>query len=186
MIHINLIPRDERVRRRTLPAIKLPGLGPVVPVLALAGVAATLAGTTAMQQREISRLESDVTQLRVESERFKPQLEQIRQITQKRQEVRNRLDIIGRLDQDRYFRVKLMDEVAHCLPDNMWLSSVEERSDRTFSIEGVTFSNFIVARFMKDLEAQPHWQEVGLSVAQQGKITDYDVVQFSLVSGAQP
>jgi hypothetical protein len=39
---------------------------------------------------------------------------------------------------------------------------------------------------MQDLEATGHWQNVELSVAKQGKIDGYDVVQFSMVSGAQP
>ena len=72
------------------------------------------------------------------------------------------------------------------MPENLWLSKVAELPDKQFAIEGVTFSNFIVARFMQDLEATGHWQNVELSVAQQGKIDGYDVVQFSMVSGAQP
>jgi Tfp pilus assembly protein PilN len=79
-----------------------------------------------------------------------------------------------------------MDEVARSVPENLWLTKVEEQAGTRFAVEGVTFSNFIVARFMQQLDAAPHWSDVELSVAQQGKIDGYDVVQFSLVSGAQP
>ena len=186
MIRINLIPREERVRRRALPAVKLPSIGAAVPFVLLGGVVAGMVGVSALQQSEITRLETSIAAQRAEAEAYKPQLEKIRQITQTRQEVRNRLDIIAKLDQERYFRVKLMDELARSLPDNTWLTKVTETADHRIAVEGVTFSNLIVARFMRNLEAAPHWQGVDLAVAQQGRIQDYDVVQFSLVSGAQP
>ena len=107
-------------------------------------------------------------------------------ITQQRQEVANRLDIIAKLDQERYFRVKVLDEISRCVPENMWLTKLDEQAGHSFAVEGVTFSNILVARFMSELEAAPHWQKVELGVAQQGKIDSYEVVQFSLVSGAQP
>jgi len=161
-------------------------MGVAIPVVVLAGLVGSMASVATLQRREILRLEADIAALRAESERYKPQLQQIRDITQKRQEVRNRLDIIAKLDRERYFRVKLMDEICQSLPDNVWLTGVQETKDHKFAVQGVTFSNFLVARFMQDLEQTPHWQDVELGVAQQGRIEDYDVVQFSLVSGAQP
>lgn len=187
MIRINLLPREERVRRRTMPAIKLPALaGAVVPFVVLGAVAGGIGVTSTFQGREVAQLEADIAQLRSESESYKPQLEKIRQITQKRQEVGNRLDIIAKLDQERYYRVKLLDEVARAVPENVWLSKLEEQGGHKFALEGVTFSNFLVARFMQQLEITPHWENVELSIAQRGKIDGYDVVQFSMVSGAQP
>lgn len=186
MIRINLMPREERVKRRKMPTVKVPALGAAVPIVFLGLVAAAVGGVHTMQTRELARLETDIAALKAESESYKPQLEKIRQITQKRQDVTARLDIIARLDQERYFRVKLMDEVARVVPENLWLTKVEEQGAHRFAVEGVTFSNFIVARFMQDLEATTHWQGVDLSVAQQGKIDGYDVVQFSMISGAQP
>jgi type IV pilus assembly protein PilN len=186
VIRINLMPREERAKKRKMPTVKLPPLGAAVPLVILGVVGTSIGFVHALQQRELKRLDTEIAALRAESESYKPQLEKIRQITQKRQDVTARLDIIANLDQERYFRVKLMDEVARSVPENLWLSKVAELPDKQFAIEGVTFSNFIVARFMQDLEATGHWQNVELSVAQQGKIDGYDVVQFSMVSGAQP
>ena len=186
MIRINLMPRDDVARRRTMPTIKLPAIGAFVPLVILGAVASGILAVHATQTRQIANLEQEIVALQQEADSYKPQLERIRQITQKRQEVANRLDIIAKLDQERYFRVKVMDEISGCVPENMWLTKMDEQGGRAFAIEGVTFSNVIVARFMQDLEAAPHWQNVELGVAQAGKIDKYDVVQFSLVSGAQP
>ena len=186
MIRINLMPREERARRRSMPAIKLPNVGAFVPVVVLGVVAGSMVLVTTMQSREIARLDTEIAALNRESESYKPQLEQIRQITQKRQEVSNRLDIIARLDQERYFRVQLMDEAARAVPENLWLTKVQEQPNGQFTIEGVTFSNFIVARFMQQLESEPHWKNVELGIAEEGQIEGYDVVKFTLASGAQP
>lgn len=186
MIRINLLPREERVRKRNMPTIKLPAMGAAVPFVVLGVVGSAIFVLAANQGREVTRMQTEVASLQKEAQSYKPQLEKIRQITQKRQEVSNRLDIIARLDQERYFRVKLMDEMSRCVPDNLWVTKVEETGGRKFALEGVTFSNFIVARFMTELEGAPHFQNVELNVAQQGKIDKFDVVQFSLVTGAQP
>lgn len=186
MIRINLMPRDEVARRHSMPKVKLPAIGAFVPLVVLGGVVAAIVTMHATQSRQISDLEREVAALQRESESYKPQLERIRRITQQRQEVANRLDIIAKLDQERYFRVKVLDEVSRCVPENMWLTKFDENGGRSFAVQGVTFSNILVARFMSELESAPHWQNVELGVAQQGKIDSYDVVQFSLVSGAQP
>lgn len=186
MIRINLLPREERTRRRSLPKIQVPAVGAALPFVIVGVVAAGIGVAHTNAVHRVARLESEVAELRRESDSYAPQLEKIRQITQKRQEVRNRLDIIANLDQERYFRVQLMDEIARSLPENMWLSKVQEQADGRFAIEGVTFSNFIVARFMQDLESATHWKDVELGIAEQGRIEGYDVVKFTLASGAQP
>jgi len=186
VIRINLMPREERVRRRKMPMVKLPALGAFVPVVIGGAVIAGIAAVHTIQTRQVGALEHEIAALHQESESYKPQLERIRLITQKRQEVANRLDIIAKLDQERYYRVKLMDELSRCTPENLWLTKVDEQGDHKFQIEGVTFSNMIVARFMEQVETAPHWNNVELGVAQQGKIDKFDVVQFTLLSGSQP
>jgi len=186
VIRINLLPREERTRRRTLPKIQIPAVGAALPFVVVGVVAAAIGVTHTNATRRVANLQSEVAELRREQESYAPQLEKIRQITQKRQEVRNRLDIIANLDQERYYRVQLMDEVARCVPENLWLTKVQELPDGRFAIEGVTFSNFIVARFMQDLESASHWKGVELGIAEQGRIEGYDVVKFTLASGAQP
>lgn len=186
MIRINLMPREERTRKRKLPAVKVPAVGAAVPFVVLGAVVGALSVVGTMQQRQLRVLEGEIAALRHESESYKPQLERIRQITQKRQEVGNRLDIISRLDQQRYFRVKVLDQLSRSTPDNLWISKFHEQNGTSFAVEGVTFSNFIVARFMQDLESQPQFRDVELNVVQKGTIDKYEVVQFGLVTGAQP
>jgi len=169
-----------------MPKVKLPALGAFLPLVAVGLLAGSIGVVHTLKVREVAALESQISALQQESERYKPQLARIREITQKRAEVSNRLDIISRLDQERYFRVKLLDEAARATPEYLWLTKLEEQGSHRFTIEGVTFSNIIVARFMQQLESSSHWQGVELNITQQGKIDGFDVVQFGLTSGSQP
>lgn len=186
MIRINLLPKEERAKRHTLPTIRLPRVGAVAPFVALAGLGLAIVTVATVQSRQVAKLQHDVDEARAETERYKPQLEKIREITQKREEVRARLDIIARLDRDRYYRVQLLDEISQSLPENMWLSEFTELDERRFKLDGVTFSNFIVARFMESLESSAHWQQVDLDITQKGEMEELEVVKFTLFSSAQP
>jgi Tfp pilus assembly protein PilN len=186
VIRINLLPKEERARRRGLPTIRVPQMGAVVPFAMLGLVLLVVATISTLQGREVSDLEKSVADQRAEAERYKPQLEKIRQITQKREEVRARLDIVARLDRQRYYRVQLLDEISKSTPQNCWVTKVTELSERRFQIDGVTFSNFIVARFMDNLLSKDRWTNVDLDVAEKGDIDDLEVVKFTVYSNAQP
>jgi type IV pilus assembly protein PilN len=186
VIRINLLPQEERARRRTLPTVRIPGMASVAPFAVLGALVLAVVTVASVQSRQIAKLTGDVAAARAEAERYKPQLEKIREITQKREEVRTRLDIIARLDRDRYYRVQLLDEMSRSVPENLWLTEMSELSDRRYKIDGVTFSNFIVARFMEKLEAAEHWRQVDLDVTQKGEMEELEVVKFTLFSNAQP
>jgi type IV pilus assembly protein PilN len=186
VIRINLLPQEERVRRRKLPVLKIPQVGAVVPFAVLGALVVTVATVSTIQSRKISTLQEESVVARREAESYKPQLEKIRQITQKREEVRSHLDIVAKLDRQRYYRVQLLDELTKSMPQNMWVTQVEELSERRFQIDGVTFSNFIVARFMQNLESADRWTQVDLDIAEEGDMDDIEVVKFTLFSNAQP
>jgi type IV pilus assembly protein PilN len=186
VIRINLLPQEERTRQRRLPTIKIPQVGAVVPFVVLGLVVGVIATTATVQSRNLVKLKQDIEVAQAESAKYKPQLEKIRQITQQRAEVRSRLDMIANLDRQRYYRVQLLDDLSRSIPSNLWISSFSEVGKGTFQIDGVTFSNFNVAKFMNSLDETGQFTSVDLTVAEKGTIDELDVVQFSLISGARP
>jgi len=185
VIRINLLPQEERTRQRKLPTIKIPQVGAVVPFVVLGLVVGGIATTATVQGRNLAKLKQEIEVAQAESAKYKPQLEKIRQITQQRQEVRSRLDMIATLDRQRYYRVQLLDELSKSIPANLWMTNFAELNSNSFQIDGVTFSNFNVAKFMQSLEKSDQFSSVDLTVAQKGTIDELDVVQFSLISGAR-
>lgn len=178
MIRINLLPRDERKTRR---AVQLPKIGSIMPVLVLGLVIALFGAVSVFQALQIGRLKSDIARAEQEAAKLKPQIQTIQELTQKREELQRRLNVIADLDKTRLQRVMLVDELSRCVPEHLWLSSYEEIGNKV-QIEGVTFSNLLVADFMTRLEASPLYGSVDLLVAEKGTIDQRNVVKFKVTA----
>lgn len=179
MIRINLLPKDERQVRRSF---QFPKVGAVMPVLVLLLVAALFTAFSVVQAMQVSRLKSDIARATAEADKLRPQLQMIQELTQKREEVTRRLNVITELDKTRLWRVRLVDELSKCVPDHLWLASYEETGPNTVQVEGVTFSNLLVADFMSRMEASPLYGNVDLVVAEKGTIDQRNVVKFKITA----
>jgi Tfp pilus assembly protein PilN len=179
MIRINLLPREERQAKRSF---ALPKLGPLMPVFVLLGVVALFVAFSLIQAMQVARLKSDIARAKAEAEKLRPQIEMINELTQKRAELTHRLDVIATLDKNRLWRVKLVDELSRCVPEHLWLNNYEETGPDQVKIDGVTFSNLIVADLMSRLEASPLYGSVDLVVAEKGQIDQRNVVKFTITA----
>jgi type IV pilus assembly protein PilN len=179
MIRINLLPREARQARRSF---TLPKMDAIVPIVALVGVAALFGAFSVIQALQVSRLKDDIARARVEAEKLRPQIQTIQELTLKREELTRRLNVISSLDKSRLWRVKLVDELSRCVPDHLWLASYEEVGTDQVKIDGVTFSNLLVADFMSRLEASPLYGQVDLIVAEKGTIDQRSVVKFTVTA----
>jgi Tfp pilus assembly protein PilN len=74
----------------------------------------------------------------------------------------------------------MMNDLAVNVPDNCWLTDVAESGGTKVKIEGITFSNFIIADLMTSLEGSGRFGEVALSKAEEGDIDGVRVVKFAL------
>lgn len=184
MIRINLLPGNDRQKKRRISLPNFSGSGPMLVwvIVVIVVYVGMILGVATLQARSIRDLEGKVTEAKAEAAELAPQLERIRKLTQEREEVNKRLQVIAKLDRDRYFRVQLLNDISEKLPSNCWLTSVKEFGGSTLSIEGVTFSNYIIADLMSNLERSDRFLAVGLNVAQEGKILDHRVIQFTLQS----
>jgi len=178
MIRINLLPREERQTRRS---IQMPKIGSLMPVLVLLLVIALFGAVSVFQTLQVGRLKSDIARAEQESEKLRPQIQTIQELTQKREELQRRLNVIQDLDKTRLQRVMLVDELSRCVPDHLWLTSYEETGNKV-QIEGVTFSNLLVADFMTRLEASPLYGSVDLLIAEKGQIDQRNVVKFKVTA----
>ena len=79
-----------------------------------------------------------------------------------------RLGIISKLEKGRTQSVRLMDELARCVPDHLWLTLGPAGSGEQLNLEGVTHSNLVVSDFMSRLERSTLFATVELGVAEKG------------------
>jgi len=184
MIRMNLLPREGRAQRK--PAISLKVGDLVVPVAMLAAAGLVIAGTAVSQRVRIASLEKSIAEVESQSRALAPQIERVQRLAQERAELDLRLGIINRLEKGRTQTVRLMDEMARCIPDHLWLTSAAQDAGSTLSLEGVTFSNLVVSDFMSRLERSPLFAGVELDVAERGVVGERDVVKFRVTCQVTP
>ena len=175
MIRINLLPRDEQPAQR---GVAMPNVGAFVPLVLVLVTALTIGAAYVYQGQQISSLQQTIAEEEAESRRLAPEIAKIKRLNQQRQDLNDRLDVITRLDADRYFRVHLLDELNRSLPGYMWLTRFEDSGGDSYAIEGVTFSNFLVSDFLQNIADSPYFASIDLLVAEKGEISDVQVVKF--------
>ncbi len=187
MIRINLLPKEERVTARR---ISLPKAASLVPLAALVAVVGAVGATAALEHAKVGTLRQDVADLREEVRAIQPQVDRVKKLTAQREELERRLDVIRQLDEGRFLSVRVMDDMSRQMPSYLWLTNMTQQGTGKVIMTGVTFSNLIVADYMKRLDRSPMFAHVDLGEAKRGEIDGRDVVEFSvsadLTPGEQP
>ena len=175
MIRINLLPRDEMPAQSR---INLPNVGNFAPLVLVLLAAVGIGAVTVHQSNQVKALNEIIVEEEAETRRLAPEIAKIKRLNQQRKDLNDRLDVITRLDSDRYFRVHLMDELNRAMPDHIWLTRVEDIGGDRYAVEGVTFSNFLVSDFLANVTTSPYFSGVDLLVAEKGEIEDVKVIKF--------
>ena len=175
MIKINLLPREELPTKRQ---VSLPAIGAFAPLVLVLVAAAVIAGAHIYQSQKIGALEEVIAEEEAESRRLAPEIAKIKRLNQQRKDLNDRLDVITKLDADRYFRVHLMDELNRSVPEHMWLTRFEDVGSDKYAVEGITFSNFLISDFLQNITRSPYFAAVDLMVAEKGEVGDVTVIKF--------
>lgn len=175
MIRINLLPRDEMPAQSRF---SLPNVGNFAPLVLVVVAALGIGAVYVHQTNQIKALNEIIVEEEAETRRLAPEIAKIKRLNQQRKDLNDRLDVITRLDGDRYFRVHLLDELNRAMPDHIWLTRFEDIGGDRYAVEGVTFSNFLVSDFLQNVTNSPYFSGVDLLVAEKGKIEDVKVVKF--------
>ena len=187
MIRINLLPREGKAQQRQSSGGMAFKVGDIVlPIVIVAAAVLVIAGTAVSQRTRAMTLTHNIADIDAESRRLAPQIARVQRLAQERAELDLRLGIINKLQQGRTQSVRLMDELARCVPDHLWLSGASQDGATSLSVEGVTFSNLVVSDFMSRLERSPMFANVELEFAERGTLTDRDVVKFRLTCQVTP
>ncbi len=184
MIRVNLLPGDERRQRRPAMSFKVGDM--LAPIALVAAVLLVIAGTAVSQRARIAQLTRSIAEVDAESRALAPQIERVNRLAQERAELDLRLGIIHRLEKGRTRTVRVMDELARCLPDHLWLTSAVEDDGGRLALEGVTLSNLVVSDFMSRLERSAMFSGVELQLAQRLTLGDKDVVSFHVTCQLTP
>jgi type IV pilus assembly protein PilN len=184
MIRINLLPREERAQRKS--PIQFNAGELIIPAAVLVASILVIAGTALSQHSRVVSLERSIGEVDAQSRALAPQIERVNRLAQERAELDLRLGIINKLEKGRTQSVRIMDELARCVPDHLWMTLAQQEAGTQLDLEGVTYSNLVVSDFMSRLERSPMFANVELGVAETGQITDRDVVKFRITCQVTP
>ena len=184
MIRMNLLPREEKAQHDV--GVALPKIGDMV--LPVTMIVLTFGGITAMamtQHMKIKQLNGQIASVEEQARALAPQIARVNLLAQERAELDLRLGIINKLQTNRTGSVKLMDDVARCAPDNLWFTAVTATNGE-LAIEGATSSILVISDLMSRLEALPDFSNVKLELAEQEKVSEFEVVEFKVTAAIVP
>ncbi len=189
MIQINLI-RDRRVEK--VAGAKPAGAGFSLPRLPFnVGILASVLGvviilvvivlTMISQKAQISSLESKIKGYNEELTKLSGPKRLVDDYLQKQAAVSTKLNEISSIDKNRFYTVTLLDQLSHAMPDYLWLISMKDEKE-LISLEGMTFSNLIVADFMDRLKESGYFTNVELAQTAKAESEGRELVKFSITS----
>lgn len=188
MIQINLI-RDRKIAKvagkAAGPGFKLAlpqlpfNLGILFSVVAFAVVLLVIGLTFVSQRARISQLKKQIDSHNTELVKLSGPKRLVDEYVAKQQEVNTKLNEISSIDKGRFDVVKVMAALGGSMPDHLWLTQSTHDGGK-ITMEGVTFSNIIVADFMERLKASGYFNTVELAKAEKTEIEGRELVKFSL------
>jgi type IV pilus assembly protein PilN len=174
MIRINLLPREERVRRAPVSITRiLVAVCAVIVLLAMAYGWYWLNG-------EVGRLESTIKQTQAELKRYEDLAKQVDKYRAEKKRLEEKIQVIETLVAAQAGPVRLLDEISKALPNEVWLTSIN-RTGKRLEISGIAFSNFNVAGVMTNLgKASDVISNVDLVVSEKTQVEQVPVERFTI------
>lgn len=172
-IRINLLPH--RQMRRAQQQRMFTVLGVVVAGLGLAAVIAgqvQLINAKSGQERRNAFLKAEIATL-------DKQIEEIRQLKEKTQDLLSRKNVVESLQSNRTGAVRLFDQLARLLPEGLYLKSAKQTGDN-LALAGYAQSSARVSTFMRALDETDLFQEPVLVEVKAAQVGNLRVNEFSL------
>jgi len=183
MVKINLLPKEEKVARKVgvpKPVIKMPtGIVNYIGIALLIVVVIILSFTHIRQKKTITRLNTNIQETREELKKLEEVVKLVKELDKKRKDLDARIDIIRDLNMGRFEKVRLLKLLSSILPDYCWLQNLEVKG-QNISIKGITFSNQVIAEFMRKLQGERTVQNIELNSIVGKDVDDHSVMEFDL------
>ena len=124
--------------------------------LALGVIYLAVFGLLAISER--SRLNDDIAKARLEADRLKSIIEEVKEYEAKKASLESKIQLINALKTNQKGPVRLMDEISKALPDLVWLTNLDVANNQ-ISMRGKTLSPNAVATYLENLKKSPFFAE---------------------------
>ncbi|MDQ6987064.1 MAG: PilN domain-containing protein [Mariprofundaceae bacterium] len=173
MIRINLLPyRDERRQRQ------------IVRYLAVAFFAIGITSLLVLAAHSYASMQLADTQARLQDVRAKnnalvAKIGELSKFKEVQAEVQKKLDLMNKLQQDRFRSLYTLLGLSSAIPRNVWLTQVKESTGK-IRLSGLAKSNRAVSTFMRALEKEKAFSGVNLKLIKRQRVKGVALRSFSL------
>ncbi|PIP13610.1 MAG: hypothetical protein COX48_03750 [bacterium (Candidatus Stahlbacteria) CG23_combo_of_CG06-09_8_20_14_all_34_7] len=162
MIEINLLPEDERKRKKS--EVGFSGLSIKFPTnfafFAIAGGAILLLIIFFIihfvQVGSISQLNKKIVEKETELKKLREEVAKVDAMKQKEIEINTKIETIKKLIVGKFTFAKTLDIIAMNMPDYLWIDELSIKNKKTV-IKGKTFSNLMITDFITNLKKQTEY-----------------------------
>ncbi|NLA41387.1 MAG: hypothetical protein GX874_08270 [Smithella sp.] len=172
MIKINLIPYHEKEKKENLAR----------QIVIMAGTfllfIICLVGVYAYTAFQADCLETKLTTSRETLKALEARVGDLEQYKKQIAELELKLAVIGTLEENRAYPVKMFDDLAMQVPQkSVWLTKIGQSNDG-MTLEGIGRDSIAVANYMKTIENFSAIQSVDLVTSKKVEIADATLQQF--------
>jgi len=155
MIKINLLPyRAERKKE----IIKKQVFFGALPLLATCLIIGLIWWSTSTEYTQVLE---DIASVQKKIEKSKLKMKDIENYKSQKEMLAKKMNIIKTLEKNKSGPVRMIDEIATCLPGNLWLTDFEQKGG-TLTLKGNALDNISISKYMVKLENSPNFSNVDL------------------------
>ena len=156
MIKINLLPyREEKKRQLIKTQLSLAGLF-LVPSILLIIILLILISTI------ISNTNTQIVEVKAEIKKQKVSLDEINTFKKEKETLKNKMQVIEKLEKGKYGPVHIIDHLAINLPGRIWLTKIDQKS-MSMTIDGKALDNISISEYMVNLSKSDYFKSVDLN-----------------------
>ena len=134
--------------------------------------------------REIKRITTEKMNLEKDIRRYQDRQKQLDNLKKQEKMIKQKLEVIDRLMQNRDLPVRILDQLAVRIPsDKMWIKNLTQKGN-ILTLTGVARGNETIAQFMEALAKSPYIDPNGVDLNQsrQVSIQGYKLKNFNLTA----
>ncbi len=122
-----------------------------------------------LHNNKIERLNDEIKVVEKKLNEIEKEVNTVKEFEEKKKRLEHIIKVISGLKKNQANPTRVMDDINMSLPDEIWLTSFEE-STSIVKIQGFSFSDPGIARFMKNLEQLKYLSAVELQESKRASV----------------
>jgi len=169
MIKVNLLPEQARRKTAKKKRAKVKFEFPLAWILGgLATIIAVCIGLAIVHlslQKKVKAIESEIAMVESQIASLKIDIGKVDQAKRVKNQLIQKLEVIDSLKRQQSGPVRLLDELAACIPPKLWLQEMTE-DGASIQVKGNAMEDTSISQFMNNMNKNAYFTNVELSAAE--------------------